>query len=735
MKKIFYPLICKIIIVNFFFLISFNDVVLANYKKLFDPDIPDQIYIDLKKKQLGTYLNNIYKIQNDGRKSIHPKFKEYFNGNISFKHGNYYKKYKVKLRIVGDWKDHTKVKKLSNQIGIELNKKDIVLIPEFSSSLQIKLRKGHIGGITRFRVYLPETRNGSNEILWSVIHENLGFPTLYRKMINVNVNNNTYKAIFEELPTKEFLERWSIRESPIIEYDERQLWLDRYYQKKKVQSQNVKRYKIDNIKYIKSDIDTLIAQKSFKILQNKIIDKFEKLNSKIAPHAIVKHNRKYIYDPIYNIHLPLYFDGMVEINENNACEVLDLNAWGNSSNKIKILLKKISLEYKNRLLNKSHKIEECFIKQVLLENYFDLKKIFNSEILNSIDNKDNINYKFKPLDLIKRNILYYGYDLESSKFCISKFVNIKNCEDLDFNEIRNLFSGKLNLKENNIPFNVGFYNNKTKSDFLKNEILKIELEKDIIINANANKNYYIKIEKKNLKNLNINLNLSKNSRIIIFNSKLENINISINGNKDKYDENEKVISRYNQNLLTGCLTIIDSKLKNLNLKSNGTNCEDDINIIRSVGEINNVNISNSSYDAIDFDFSNLRINNINIMRSGNDCMDFSSGNYMILEANLSNCKDKAISVGEKSNFIARNINIKNSLIGLANKDSSLSYIGNIKTTNVKSCLDNYKKKREFDLGYVYLVNKSCKLKEIKNLNFIDLENFEKKFTDYEKTRI
>jgi hypothetical protein len=716
MKKIYYPLIYKIIIINFFFFLFLNFESLANYKKLFDPVVPDEIYIDLKKKQLVKYANNIYEIQKDKGVSIHPKFKEYFNGKISFKQNNYYKKYKVKLRIVGDWKDHT-------------------IINNLTSSLQIKLEEGHIGGITQFRIYLPKTRKGSNEILWSIIHENLGFPTLYRKMINVNVNNNTYKAIFEELPSKEFMERWSIRESPIIEYDERQLWLDRYYEAKKVQNLNIKRYKIDNTKFIKSNIDTLIAQKSFKISQNKIIDKFEELNNEVASHALVKHNRKFIYDPIYNIHLPLYFDGMVEINENNACELLDLNAWKNSNDEIKNVFKKILLKYKNRILNKSHKIEECFIKKILLEKYFDLKEIINSEILNSIENKDNLSYKFEPLDLINRNILYYGYDLKLSKFCISKFVSIKDCEDLNFDEIRNLFSGKLNLERKNIPFNIGFYNNKTKSNFLENKLLKIKLKKDITINTQANKNYYIKIEKKNLKNLNVNLNLSKNSRIIIFDSVLKNINISLNENKDNFEKNKKIISRYNQNLLTGCLTIIDSRLKNLNLKSNGTNCEDDINIVRSVGEIDNVNISNSSYDAIDLDFSNLKIYNINIMKSGNDCMDFSFGNYIIYEANLTNCKDKAISVGEKSNFIARNIDIKNSLIGLANKDSSVTYINNIKTTNVKSCLDNYKKKREFDLGYVYLVNKTCEIKKIKNLNFIDLENFEKKFAENEKTRI
>ena len=69
------------------------------------------------------------------------------------------------------------------------------------------------------------------------------------------------------------------------------------------------------------------------------------------------------------------------------------------------------------------------------------------------------------------------------------------------------------------------------------------------------------------------------SRIIIMNSNLINIDISVNLIKNKTPSNVEIESRYNQNLLTGCLTLIDSKFKNVKLSSNGTNCEDDINII------------------------------------------------------------------------------------------------------------------------------------------------------------
>ena len=44
--------------------------------------------------------------------------------------------------------------------------------------------------------------------------------------------------------------------------------------------------------------------------KNLIIDNFDQLNRRYADHGLVWHNRKFIYDPIYNNYLPIYFDGI-----------------------------------------------------------------------------------------------------------------------------------------------------------------------------------------------------------------------------------------------------------------------------------------------------------------------------------------------------------------------------------------------------------------------------------------
>ncbi len=714
-KKMYYPLICKTIIISILFFF-FNSHSYAVYKKLFDPTIPDKIYIDLNKKNLGIYANYIYQIQNDKNLNIHPQNKKYFSGNISFKKNNKFKKQKIRLRIIGDWKDHTNVNSLI-------------------SSLQIKIQDGNIGGITKFRLYLPETRKKNNEILWSIIHEKLGLPTLYRKMIIVNINNNIYHAIFEEVPSKEFLERWSIRESPIIEYDERQIWIDRYNNKENKNTQSFERYKVDNIKFIKNDIDNLIAQKSLNIVQTQIIKKFDELNKENAQHGLVKHNRKYIYDPIYNLHLPLYFDGMVEIDELNSCKIINSKKWNTTNENQKILFHNIVKEYTKRLLNKSHKIEECFIKKTLLHNEFKFTNVIISEINNAIKNKENYFYQFDTQGLQSEINKFYGYDIGGSKFCLSNDPKLENCQDLNFDEVRQLFSGKLNLENQNLPFNIGFFNNKEKENTIINKFLKLNLDENRNFITKSFTNYFISIDKNTKENTKLKFKLMPKSRIVILNSDLNNIDISIDSIKNNLSTNIEIKSRYNQNLLTGCLTLIDSKFKNIKLFSNGTQCEDDINIVRSYGELDYIEIKDASYDAIDFDFSNIKINNIKIADSGNDCIDLSFGTYLISEANLNNCKDKAISVGEKSVFFGENINAYDSEIGLANKDGSKSYIKKISTKKVKKCIDNYQKKNEFELGSVFIVKNECNLNKIKNLNFILKKDFYLKFKDYEKTRI
>ena len=77
-------------------------------------------------------------------------------------------------------------------------------------------------------------------------------------------------------------------------------------------------------------------------------------------------------------------------------------------------------------------------------------------------------------------------------------------------------------------------------------------------------------------------------------------------------------------------------------------CEDSLNIVKSTGDINKIDISNAYSDALDLDFSDLNLYHLNISKAGNDCLDVSGGNYYINKLTVDSCADKGVSIGEKS---------------------------------------------------------------------------------------
>jgi len=76
--------------------------------------------------------------------------------------------------------------------------------------------------------------------------------------------------------------------------------------------------------------------------------------------------------------------------------------------------------------------------------------------------------------------------------------------------------------------------------------------------------------------------------------------------------NEINPNRQDNNSLTGCLTIYNINITEMNIFSNNNNCEDAINLLNVTGSLNQVEITNSYFDALDIDFSTLEIDFINI---------------------------------------------------------------------------------------------------------------------------
>ena len=124
-------------------------------------------------------------------------------------------------------------------------------------------------------------------------------------------------------------------------------------------------------------------------------------------------------------------------------------------------------------------------------------------------------------------------------------------------------------------------------------------------------------------------------------------------------------------------------------------CEDAVNIMNSSGDISSVIIKNTKFDSLDIDFSDLNIKKINIENSLNDCVDISASKVNITEAVLDTCNDKAFSIGEQSFVKVNNVEVQDSNIGIAVKDSSEVHIDKLQIIDTNICTAIYRKKQEF----------------------------------------
>tara|TARA_Y100000589_G_C27032363_1_gene579556 strand:+ start:14 stop:829 length:816 start_codon:yes stop_codon:yes gene_type:complete len=239
----------------------------------------------------------------------------------------------------------------------------------------------------------------------------------------------------------------------------------------------------------------------------------------------------------------------------------------------------------------------------------------------------------------------------------------------------------------------------------KFKIRKINENLEFLYNNNPTINI-LKAKRKIIINVN-----NPTTRIIFKKVKIKDWSIKLNF---KFEQNVLFSQIYN---LTGCLTFLDSSVENIKLDITNSICEDSVNFIRSKGVIDYIKIDNSLSDGLDSDFSNLIIENMNITNSKNDCADFSFGNYKINNARMSNCGDKAISVGEQSIMKVNNLFVVKSKTGIASKDSSKTEILKSDIYEVNECYAAYKKKQEFEGGYIS-VNESKCLNNKKN-NLID----------------
>ena len=630
------------------------------------------------------------------------------------------------------------------------------------SSLRVDLENGHLNNLVKFNLLIPKSRNSLDgninlELFVTSLFNKANLLAPKSRLVKVSINGKKNTYLFQEIFSKEFLETRNLVEGPLLEGD--QQYTAEQFSNNKWRG-DLGLAKIINASYTaKSRINSDISLYALSILNNIFIDSAVKDNSlkdnsgdrcvnhyltinkdkylkdfdeiKVnqiyesfifatqTEHSLTCDDRKFYFDPIKYIFIPIYNDGKSTLNFLNNdiyYKIKNGNVTDNSIEGSKEALKILNkidkkqffselkqtgftLNY-NDFLRINNKVKKNLI--ALIKTKSKVKNISSSNYFKNI-NPDNFGNELKLifLDLKNNKLKICNFDLNE---CSEKFIG-SNKELI----LKSLFSQNFS-KLKKISFldkkNDYLFLSMTQNYSSTEELLKF---KDNFINEKIDDNFNISYNKYTKKIIDEDnkfikfVLLSPKSRIKITGKLVNSWSFKLDGSKF-LNKNPKHNIKFNNSKLTGCLTFIDIELKNINIESNNSLCEDSYNFIRSNGTIQSAKINNSFSDGLDFDFSNISINELNINNSQNDCIDMSFGSYNIVEANIKNCGDKGVSVGEKSKVSIKELNINNAVIGVASKDSSIVFIDK---SNIKSqvCFAAYRKKQEFS-GSILTYNKT-----------------------------
>ena len=680
-----------------------------------------QIEIDIF-NDLG-WNTNVFRIISSEDKVIKPEYKNKFNGLMNIhvenddKSLNISCSFDIEIRISGDWTDH-------------INRKNGM------TSLDVKLLNGNIDGITKFKLFAPRSRHYENEVFVTTLLEMIGFLSPRTSFVDVVMDDFNGQQIFrnnmifQEKFSKEMIEYYGFREGPLIETDESLRWATiidnnftepdrRYFMPAKVLNKYWSR-KSENNQIITLEALELYNKAIFSSNQpwtqlnydylgsnTNMIYKFDAaLIALDSNHAITNHQRKFYFNKIENQFYPIYYDGDTKF----LWESGDYSIRGDYENfsslgiGAKELLDELNLD--EELLRQSLEQKGILFTSEEVKYFVNKFKSFLNNI--SKDPRSNMqsgmNYYsdsnlLKTLKLPERKVEVAFIDIDNSIYEICNY-DLTNCKIYEFDiSAADIFS----LASKNDSDSL-FVFGKSKKSFLdesKSSDNFINLTPKVKLVTYSEVLYEIDTEKNTL---DIELLTSRSKAKLIGPGHLVNWKIKVFSNPL-----ESEIIRNDKNLLTGCLTFYNIEFTNVEIEATNQVCEDAVNLINARGNINSIEISNSVSDGLDIDFSDIYVGNITIKNSSNDCLDLSGGQYVIGNINLEGCNDKGVSIGETSHVQIQNINIKETYIGIAVKDSSLLDVGdaNIDTSNY--CFAAYRKKQEFGPSYLAINKSNCDL--------------------------
>lgn len=602
-------------------------------------------------------------------------------------------------------------------------------------SIKVKIKDGRIGNITKFKLFVPETRSGRFELLNILINQRLGFIAPRTALVDVEIGGNIYTALFQEDIAKGLLENNRLHESIIIEGDEgyNSLTNPKIPNIKFLTNKHIKNI-ADNvlhavgIVYVETNISAF-KNKSIKIPKVThedpplIVDFFpENSQSRFTTFhllnfalkssgGLTRDDHRMAFDIISREFFPIFYDGHYGESDQDELQP-NFTFRDKQRNHVIKELKNInlgSLHAEATRLGASfdfHEVENVVSDAIdFLEN---TKSQNESRMYNGLeDNIDSIlkiSQKFvKEGNLQKLNISWQLDDLHLQN--CSVYLGHIECEP-EFTEDK-INDVNLNFKAQTPETGIFVYGLNRRlgllnySEELFRSRLKvgksgtqIEHTKNLEITVNPSLKRIV-VQRK--------IKDSETAQVRIFGGTLENWDINIEDDVFLAYEQE-LGNRGSEYGLTGCVTFNDIEIIGLNLIIKDSNCEDAVHFVRVTGSAKRLSVSNSRQDGVDADYSRLTIEQLDIKRSGNDCFDVSLGEYVVVSANLKSCEDKGISAGEGAFVELTDVLVNDALIGLVSKDGAILEIDHGKVKNAKICIAAYRKKQEYAGGLIGITN-------------------------------
>lgn len=647
--------------------------------------------------------------------------------------------YSAKVRRSGDWRDH-----ILFQGG------------NVHSSLDVKLNDGNIASIVRFKIFLPRTRNGYNEVLGVTILRKLGYLAPRTAVVAGDVNNAYTDFILQEKPAKEFLESALRREGPIFEGDEsivfRQVGNDvdfEYFNRTALSGASLTNSKWASL----SNVSLSMSMAAFERLQesyfesgalvpkkghgfyidpndagnlNNRFPEYHALNIAMsAVHGLITNNRKYYWNAINSTFEPVYYDGNIRFSEEkNEGSVLP---WqDNRSLRLKQSMRDVDFD---RLVKRIEEISggnfvdefaglaklersaaSRFVEKnvaIIIANLRALK----TEIDQSQDELDAFGGRGMDKEnalakLIERTRLSKFSQLyvkavpdRSGQNYTLECVDGKGCkfpgltiQDMARVMEDNAFDGHRVLLVQGPEEDAG----KSNSAVTRTPLASVVHTSSASVRYDPDRRAIVLKQGHSDDWFLIKDTVLDGVLVEMDSSSLEN-HIAPGG------------QRFNAHGLTGCLTLYNVTLTDAMFSLKGGGCEDSLNVVSSAGSIKSIHVESAFSDAIDMDFSTVEMETVEVSNAGNDCLDFSGGRYRAESIVLRDCGDKGVSVGEMSVFDGGAMALQKANIAVSSKDYSRTTITRMDVDDVTICGEAYQKKSEFGGAVLRVGQTNCDL--------------------------